>query len=55
MTITIKKGDDTETIRKKIDRLKSKKRKPDLSKYYGKVNFAEDGLTYQKKIRNEWE
>lgn len=55
MTITIKKDDDTETIQKKIARLKSRKKKPDLSKYYGEVNFAQDGLTYQKKIRNEWE
>jgi len=55
MTITIKKSDDAETIREKIDRLTHKKKKPDLSKYFGKVNFDDNGLTYQRKLRNEWE
>ena len=26
----------------------------DLSKYFGSVNFPQDGLSIQKEIRNEW-
>ena len=31
-----------------------KKKKINLAKYFGKVNFGGDGLKYQKKIRSEW-
>lgn len=41
--------------RKKLDtalsKLPSKKRDINLKKYFGKVNFGVDGLTYQKEIR----
>jgi hypothetical protein len=40
---------------------KSKKRsassdvkKIDWDKYFGKIHFSEDGLTYQKRVRDEW-
>lgn len=26
----------------------------DPKKYAGKINFPEDGLSYQKRVRNEW-
>lgn len=41
--------------RKKLDtelsKLPSKKRGINLKKYFGKVNFGVDGLSYQKEIR----
>lgn len=27
---------------------------PNLSKYFGSVNFKKDALSFQKEIRNEW-
>jgi len=56
MSIIIQKDYSLKKIREKIDELlKSKKKKPvDTNRYFGKINFGEDGLTYQKKIRDEW-
>lgn len=31
-----------------------KRKKIDLNKYVGKVNFGADGLEYQLKMRAEW-
>lgn len=28
--------------------------KKDWDGFLGKINFGEDGLSYQKKIKNEW-
>ena len=32
----------------------AKVKNKDLSKYFGSVNFPQDGLSIQKEIRNEW-
>ena len=46
------------TGRNKLDeeltKLPKKKAPIDLSKYFGKINFGADGLTYQLKTRDEW-
>lgn len=56
MSLTIHKKDSEKTIRetiRKATELKSKKT-VDLDRYFGKVDFGVDGLTYQKKLRDEW-
>lgn len=54
MVVRIKKTTKKEEIDKLLKKLKTKRKKVNLDKYFGKINFGMDGLTYQKKIRNEW-
>lgn len=46
------------TTKEEVDSLLSKpkagRKRINLDKYCGKVNFGMDGLKYQKKVRNEW-
>lgn len=37
------------------DQPKSARKGFDSKKYAGKIKFPVDGLTYQKRIRDEWE
>lgn len=44
------------TAKRKVKALKkisSKRKSIDLDKYFGKINFGTDGLTYQKRIRKD--
>jgi hypothetical protein len=54
MTVKVSKKSSRKALEKAVLKTKSSQKKVDLSKYFGKVNFGVDGLTYQKKIRNEW-
>jgi len=56
MTITLKKNatsKDIEAAKKKL--LKGKKKKGDLSEFFGTLKRGFDGLEYQKKVRSEWD
>lgn len=54
MTVKVSKKSTRKEIEKALTKSTSRRKKIDLSKYFGKVNFGTDGLTYQKKVRNEW-
>ncbi|WP_441000680.1 hypothetical protein [Fodinibius sp. SL11] len=56
MSIIITEGDSVEKIREAIQRATGKKNKKNvnLGKYFGKVHFDEEGLEYQKRVRDEW-
>jgi hypothetical protein len=54
MTVKISKTTTRKEIEKALAKSKSKRKRINLSKYFGRVDFGIDGLTYQKKIRNEW-
>ena len=56
MTLTIHKKDSEKTIRDTIRKATERKNKKsvNLDRYFGKVDFGIDGLTYQKRIRDEW-
>jgi len=56
MSVTIHKNDSDEDIRAAVRNVLNQKGKKSitLDKYFGKVSFNDDGLTYQKKVRNEW-
>lgn len=54
MTIKVSKKISGDELRSALKKMRSKKKKLNLDKYFGKINFGTDGLTYQKKIRNEW-
>ena len=58
MTIVIKKNTPKETIEKILLKISTLKKKKSLRKYFGKpiIDIGEmDAVTYQKKLRNEWE
>jgi len=56
MTIIIHKRDSKEQINKAIKKATGPDRKKiDLNKFFGKVDFGIGGLKYQKKVRDEWE
>lgn len=56
MTIIIKKGETPAKIEAAKKRLQKRKEKlPALRDFYGKLKGTfGDGLTYQKKLRDEW-
>ena len=56
MTIIIKQGSGKKEIEKALSQLKPKRKKGfDAKKYAGKVQWNEDPLEFQKKLRNEWD
>ena len=57
MTVIINRKNSIKEIRAAIKKAssKAKKKKVDIDRYFGKVNFGMNGLEYQKKVRNEWE
>lgn len=55
MVLEIKKNTSVEEVRSILRRTKSKrKKKSSIMTFFGKLPAIEDGLKYQKKIRNEW-
>ncbi len=56
MVIVIKKDADQDEIKVALKKIKTNSKKPKLMDFYGKMKgkFG-DGLTYQKKLRDEWE
>ena len=56
MSVTINKSDSAEEIQEVLRKMmkNNKKRSISLNKYFGKVSFGTDGLTYQKEVRDEW-
>lgn len=57
MVTILKKGSDINTIKSVMEKVsKGKPNKGfDAAKYAGTVKFVEDGLAFQKRLRNEWE
>jgi hypothetical protein len=53
MITVIKKGSSAETVQKKYE--KHKKKKKDIEQFCGVINLKEDPLELQKKWRDEWE
>jgi hypothetical protein len=55
--IKISKNSKAEETRKELELLAKKKNsKPSLKKFFGQLPGAYgDGLTYQKKMRHEWD
>ena len=55
MVIEIKKDTPPEEVKKILETLsKETKPKKDLSEFFGKIPDIEDGLAFQKRVRNEW-
>jgi hypothetical protein len=54
MVLTVKKGMSKEKLNEVLRKLKLTK-KLDAKRYLGKVNWDEDALAYQKRLRDEWD
>lgn len=57
MVIEIPKGTPEHKIKSMLNKRKGR-RKPaqkSVDAFFGKLPKIEDGLTYQKKVRNEWD
>lgn len=54
MSIEVSKKTTRAEVDKALSLLKSKSKQMNIEKYFGKINFGTDGLTFQKKVRNEW-
>jgi len=57
MSVIKHKKESVQAIRKAIEKASSQKKKKsvEIDRYFGKVKFGMDGLSYQKKVRDEWE
>lgn len=56
MVTTLKKGATKASIKKLLDRMSKETRATgvDTLKYCGTINLKEEGLTIQKRLRDEW-
>lgn len=55
MVLEIKRNTSAEEVRSILRKAKSRrKKKRSIASFFGKLPTIEDGLKYQKKIRNEW-
>ncbi len=56
MVLVIKKNTSTEEVRAILRKARAKRttKKASVKSFFGKLPNIEDGLTYQKKARNEW-
>lgn len=52
--IEVNKTTGRNKLDEELTKLHAKKAPVDLTKYFGKIKFGEDGLAYQLKIRDEW-
>lgn len=48
------KKESPKSVAKKLKRVSVKTKKIKWDKYFGKIEFPVDALTYQKKMRDEW-
>jgi len=49
--IEVNKSTGRHKLDEELTKLQRKKQPMDLSKYFGKINFGEDGLAYQRSVR----
>jgi len=55
MVVVIKKNTSTDEVRSILRKARNKKKKRNgIASFFGKLPKIEDGLKYQRKVRNEW-
>lgn len=54
MTVKIGKKESPKKIAEKLRKIKFTSKKIHWDKYFGKIKFPVDALTYQQKMRDEW-
>jgi hypothetical protein len=54
MVMKVGKKESAKSMAKKLKKVSARTKKIEWDKYFGKIKFPVDALTYQKKIRDEW-
>jgi hypothetical protein len=54
MTVKIGKKESLKKVAGKIRKITSRSKKINWDKYFGKIKFPIDALSYQRKMRDEW-
>ena len=54
MTVKIKKRESARSKKNKLAKATAKSKNINWDKYFGKINFPIEALSYQKKVRDEW-
>jgi hypothetical protein len=54
MTVKIGKKESPKKVAGKIRKITSRSKKINWDKYFGKIKFPINALTYQRKMRDEW-
>jgi hypothetical protein len=54
MAVRIPKRESTRTKAQKLAKAISKSKHINWDKYFGKIKFPVDAMTYQLKVRDEW-
>ena len=52
--IEVNKSTGRDKLDEELTKLPKKKSPVNLEKYFGKIDFGVEGLTYQLKARDEW-
>jgi hypothetical protein len=54
MITKVGKKESPGTIAKKLKKASTKTKRINWDKYFGKIEFPVDAITYQRKMRDEW-
>ena len=57
MVVSIEKMANEESLKDALERIKitrGKRKKPNLAQFFGVLPDFEDGIEFQKRVRNEW-
>ena len=54
MAIKLKKKGPSKRLSGKIKKVANQSKKIHWDKYFGKIDFPMDALTFQRKMRDEW-
>mgnify|MGYP003460309526 CR=1 FL=1 len=54
MVIKVGKKESARIIAQKLKKATAKTKKINWDKYFGKIDFPVDAITYQRKMRDEW-
>lgn len=54
MTFEIARTETKEHLKKLLSKYRRTRKRIDLKKYLGTVQFKVDGIEYQRKVRDEW-
>ncbi|MBI1768162.1 MAG: hypothetical protein HY015_08895 [Bacteroidetes bacterium] len=55
MVVKITKKESSKKREDKIRKASAKSKKIDWDKYFGKIDFPVNAITYQQKMRDEWQ
>lgn len=55
MVVKLKRRESQKNLKSKLRKVSAKSKKIDWDKYFGKINFPVNAVSYQRKLRDEWQ